>query len=63
MTPHLHHVFHHVFYHVFQFQELEWVEYNDVDSEGLIIPEVSSTKPGTSAIESFCYQIGGGRGK
>lgn len=39
------------------------MEYNDVDSEGLIIPEVSSMKPGTPAIESFCYKTGGGRGK
>ena len=36
----------------FQFQELEWMEYNDVGTEGLIIPEVSSIEPGTPVIES-----------
>ena len=37
---------------VFQFQELEWVEYDGVDTEGLIILEVSSIEPGTPVIES-----------
>ena len=28
----------------FQFQELEWKELDDVDTEGLVIPSVSSIK-------------------
>ena len=32
----------------FQFQELEWMELHDVDTEGLVIPQVSSIKSGTS---------------
>ena len=36
----------------FQFQELERVEYDDVDTEGLIIPEVLSTELGTPVIKS-----------
>ena len=35
----------------FQFQELEWVVYDDVDTEGFIILEVSSIEPGTPVIE------------
>lgn len=34
------------------FQELEWVEYDEADTEGLIIPEDSSTEPGAHTIQS-----------
>ena len=36
----------------FQFQELEWMELDDVDTEGLVIPPVSSIKSGTPIIEN-----------
>ena len=35
----------------FQFQGLEWVVYDNVYTEGLIIPGVSSIEPGTTVIE------------
>ena len=35
----------------FQFQELEWMELDDVDTKVLVIPSVSSIKPGTPIIE------------
>ena len=35
-----------------QFQELEKVEYDDVDIDGLIILEVSFIEPRTSVIDS-----------
>ena len=37
---------------VFQFQELESMELDDVDTEGLVIPPVSSIKSGTPIIEN-----------
>ena len=36
----------------FQFQKLEWVEYDNVDTEEFIIPEVLSTELGTPVIKS-----------
>ena len=36
----------------FQFQELEWMELDDVDTEGLVIPPVSSIKSGIPIIEN-----------
>ena len=36
----------------FQFQELEWMELDDVDTECLVIPPVSSIKSGTPIIEN-----------
>ena len=36
----------------FQFQELGWMELDDVDTEGLVIPPVSSIKSGTPIIEN-----------
>ena len=36
----------------FQFQELEWAEMDDVDTEGLVIPDVTSVESGTPVIES-----------
>ena len=38
--------------HAFQFQELEWMEPDDVDTEGLVMPPVSSIKSGTPSIEN-----------
>ena len=37
----------------FQFQELEWMELDHVNNEGLDIPPVSSIKTGTSIIEKL----------
>ena len=37
---------------VFQFQELESMELDDVDTEGLVIPPVSSIKSSTPIIEN-----------
>ena len=37
----------------FQFQELEWMELDDVNNEGLDIPPVSSIKTGTPIIEKL----------
>ena len=34
------------------FQELEWAEMDDVDTEGLVIPHVTSIEFGTPVIES-----------
>ena len=36
----------------FQFQELKWVEHDDIDTKGLIIPDVLSIEPRTPVIES-----------
>ena len=36
----------------FQFQELEWKELDDVDTEGLVIPQLSPIKSGTPIIEN-----------
>ena len=36
----------------FQFQELEWMELDDVDTEGLAMSSVSSIKSGTPIIEN-----------
>ena len=36
----------------FQFQDLEWAEMDDVDTEGLVVPDVTSIESGTPAIES-----------
>ena len=36
----------------FQFQELEWAEMDDVDTEGPVIPDVTSIESGTPVIES-----------
>ena len=36
----------------FQFQEFEWMELDDVDTEGLVIPPVSSIKSGTPITET-----------
>ena len=36
----------------FHFQELEWMEPDDVDTEGLVIPQVLSIKSGTPIIEN-----------
>ena len=36
----------------FQFQELEWMELDNIDTEGLAIPPVSSIKSGTPIIEN-----------
>ena len=36
----------------FQFQELEWMELNGVNTEGLAMPPVSSIKSGTPVIEN-----------
>ena len=43
--------------YAFQFQEFQWMELDDVDTEGLVIPPpppppVSSIKSGTSIIEN-----------
>ena len=36
----------------FQFQRLHWMELDDVDTEGLIIPPISSIKSGTPTNEN-----------
>ena len=36
----------------FQFQELEWAEMDDVDTEGLVIPDVTSIESGAPVTES-----------
>ena len=36
----------------FQFQKLDWLEHNEVDTEGMIIYQVLSIDPGTTVIES-----------
>ena len=38
--------------YTFQFQELEWMKLDDVDTEGLAIPSVLSIKSGTPIIEN-----------
>lgn len=37
--------------YVFEFQELEWAELDEVDTEGLAIPDVSSVESRTPVIE------------
>ena len=35
-----------------QLKQLEWMELDDIETEGLVIPPVSSIKPGTPIIEN-----------